>query len=132
VASGVGDGAVDWLWLTDADSSADAEEIAYALRIRGVPARTDRAKRRGDGRGPWDVLVPDERLEQARLSLPVIWSAVLGSGPALTSDGACAFCDYDCRGLPPESLCPECGAALWSIAVKRAARRGDARAPTSD
>ncbi|RMH28163.1 MAG: hypothetical protein D6692_06365 [Planctomycetota bacterium] len=101
---------------------AEANEVLYGLSLRGIRAQL-RPSVRG-GPDPWEVVVPSHSAQQARMSLAVIWDAVLNFDRALTPDGQCPFCGYDQRGVPRDRPCPECGVDLRSVEARRAYRDG--------
>ena len=112
--------------ITGADDRHDIAQIIYGLSIRGVRASVVENPSRGKEESRYLVLLdqPSEiKIRIARESIDAIWDAILGDFErAVTVSGRCAFCEYDVRGLPRPTTCPECGQNLDSIEARRAMR----------
>lgn len=112
-------------------SRHDAEAAAYGLKLRSIPA----AVRQGSAlslrgvRARWNVMIKAADLDRARDAWVYIVEALPESWRAVDAEGRCAFCKYDCQGLPRGRRCPECGVALDSAAARLAAHEGRRPAP---
>ena len=107
--------------LIDLQRQADAQEVVYALRIRGIESEAVRASS-VPLVGGYCVMLYEWNIEQAKAVLPVILDAMLPQ-IADNGNGGCFYCGYSLLGtMAHTDRCPECGTNLRSIKARFAAR----------
>jgi len=101
----------------------DAQEVAYALRLRGIPSELERVFK-SPIKTAFEVRVREADAERAAETLPRVLDAML---PRRADDGAgnCYFCGFSLLGTSSYfENCPECGRELLSVESRLAARDG--------
>lgn len=101
----------------------DAQEVAYALRLRGIPSAFERVFK-SPIKTVYQVRVHETDAERAAETLPRALDAML---PRRADDGAgnCYFCGFSLLGTSAYfENCPECGRGLLTVEARFAARDG--------
>jgi hypothetical protein len=109
--------------LIELPQREDAQEVSYALRLRGIPSTIERVFR-SPIKPTFEVRVHAADADRATEALPRVLDAML---PRRADDGAgnCYFCGFSLLGTSAYfENCPECGRELLSVEARLAARDG--------